>query len=296
MDKERTIHIHEEEEKALRFVDETGTSHIFALLTSVRPIYLNATSLSLSEVFDSPRSDEPVSEQQLIPRRFVRGFGILCDQTVSIIGDPENTTKRIALWIRVRTADERGEARRQSKEERGSNDRSVEIPSHCDAVLGFTAAWGMGNKDEWWLELDVPEKALESLADAILNKRIRSLYIAVGLRNIYTDAGPFGKPVNLFLRPSIDGGNVRKPEAAHGNLKSWSLRFSGTDELSDPFERESVPTPEMSFPEEPRGLSDTEKMLAALEKLTAGVGSLRTTIVRLAWVLAAVLIVSALIR
>jgi len=175
------------------------------------------------------------------------------------------------------------------------------VPSYCDAILGLTTAdWEIGNKNEWWLELFVSESTVDSLADAILNKRARSLNIGVGLRNIYTDAGPgeldFGEPVNLFLRPSIGEGYVRRPEVAYGYVESWSLRFSGTAELSDPFESESPPSPQISISGEPGGPSDTERVLAALEKLTAGVGSLRTTVIRLAWALAAALLVFLLIR
>ena len=300
MDKERTVQIHEEKESGLRFVDEAGTSHIYALLTSVRTIYINASSLSISEGFGRRTGFDEPTPLQLTPRRLVRGFGTLCDKSVSVIGDPENKTNRIALWIRTRTADEHAEAIKQTQPD-GIHDRGTVVPAHCDAVLGFTTAdWEIGNKDEWWLELYVAEKTLESLAVAILNKQARSLHIGVGLRNIYTDAGPgeldFGEPVNLFLRPSIGEGIVRRPEVAHGHLENWSLRFSGTVELSDPFESESAPTPEIDSPEEPRGPSDTERTLAALERLTAGVGSLRTTVVRLAWLLAAALIVSVLIR
>lgn len=300
MDKERTVQIHEEKERALRFVDDAGTPHTYALLTSVRTIYLNASSLSVAEGFGRRTGfDEPTSVQ-LTPRRLVRGFGTLCDKSVAVIGDPDNKTDRIALSIRTRTADEHAEAVKQSRPD-GINDRGTEVPSHCDAVLGFTTAdWEIGNQNEWWLELSVAEKTLDSLADAILNKWAHSLHIGVGLRNIYTDAGPgevdFGEPVNLFLRPSIGEGNVRRPEVAYGHVKSWSLRFSGTVGLSDPFESESPPPPQISVPEEPRGPSDFERALVALEKLTVSVGSLRTTFIRLAWALAAVLALSVLIR
>lgn len=298
MDKERTVQIYEEKERALRFLDETGTSHNYALLTSVRTIYINATSLSVSEGFGRRSSDEQVPLQPT-PRRLVRGFGTLGDKSVSVIGDPENKTKRIALWIRSRTADEHAEAFKQSQQN-DTSDRGTGVPSHCDAVLGFTTAdWEIGNKDAWWLELYVAEKTLDSLAGAILNKQAHSLHIGVGLRNIYTDAGPgeldFGEPVNLFLRPSIGEGNVRRPEVANGHLESWSLKFSGTVELSDPFEGESVPTPER-IPDEPQGPSDAQRTLVALERLTAGIGSLQTTVVKIAWVIGAALIVSVLIR
>ena len=300
MDRERTVQVHEQKERALRFVDEAGTSHTYALLTSVRTIYVNASSLSASEGFGRRSGFDEPTPVQLTPRRLVRGFGTLCDKSVSVIGDPENKTNRIALWIRTRTANEHAEAIEQSQPD-GINDRGTAVPSHCDAVLGFTTADSeIGNKNEWWLELFVAEKTLDSLADATRNKQAHSLHIGVALRNIYTDASPgdldFGEPVNLFLRPSIGEGNVRSPEVAYGHVESWSLKFSGTVELSDPFERESLPTPQIDVPEEPRGPSDTEKVLAALEKVTAGVGSLRTTVIRVAWALAAAMIVFLLIR
>lgn len=299
MDKERTVPIHEEKGRALRFLDEAGTSHTYDLLTSVRTIDVNASSLGVSERFGRRSGFDEPTLVQLTPRRLVRGFGTLCDKSVAVIGDPVNKTNHLALSIRTRTADEHAEAVKQSQPD-SINDRTG-VPFHCDAVLGFTTAdWEIGDQNEWWLELSVAEKTLDSLADAILNKRAHSLRIGVGLRNIYTDAGPgeldFGEPVNLFLRPSIGEGNVRRPEVAYGHVEGWSLRFSGTVELSDPFESESPPTPQISTLEEPRGPSDSERALAALEKLTASVGSLRSTFIKLAWALAAVLALSILIR
>ena len=300
MDKERTVRIHEEKERSLRFVDEAGTSHTYALLTSVRTIYVYASSLSVSEGFSSRTGFSEPPPMQLTPHRFVRGFGTLCDKGVAVIGDPDNQTSRIALSILTRTADEHAEAVKQPQPD-GIDDSGTGVPSHCDAILGFTTAdWEIGNQNESWLELSVAEKTLDSLADAVLNKRARSLHIGVGLRNIYTDAGPgeldFGETINLFLRPSIGEGNVRRPEVAYGHLKSWSLKLSGAVELLDPFERESPLTPQINVPEEPRGPSDYERALAALENLTANVGRLRSTFIRLAWALAAALVLSVLLR
>ena len=299
MNNERTVQIYEEERKALRFVAETGSSHIYDLLTSVRTIYINASSLSVSEGFRRGNNFDEPTPLQLTPRRLIRGFGTLCDKSVSVIGDPENKTNRIALLIRTCSADEHAEAIKQIQPD-GIHDRDTLVPTHCDAILGFTTAdQEIGNKDEWWLELSVAEQTIESLADAIFNKRARSLRIGVGLRNIYTDAGPgalyFGEPVNLFLRPSIGEGIVRRPEVAFGHLKNWSLKFSGNVELSEPFENELTPTPEADSPAEPNGPSGADRTLAALRRLTVGIGSLRTNMLWLAWVLV-VLIVSVLTR
>ena len=158
---------------------------------------------------------------------------------------------------------------------------SVDLARH--ALRGLKQCF-----DGWWLK----QRQFTAC-------QAQSLYIGVGLRNIYTDAG-LGElyndePVNLFLRPSISEGDVRAPEVAYGRLETWSLRFSDTVELFDPFESESAPIAEIDSPEEPLESSDAEKTLASLERLIASLGSLRTTVIRLGWLLVVVIIVSALI-
>jgi hypothetical protein len=288
----RFVQVHEEKGGALRFTNGAGTSQSYQLLTSVRTIYVVATSLSVSEGCHRQAGFDEPPLAQLIPRRLVRGFVRLCDKGVAVIGDPRNTTNCLALSIRTRTADEHAEEIKQSLPD--SIDERTGLPFGCDTVLGFSAT------DKWWLELSVSEIALNSLADAILNERAHSLRIGVRLRSIYTDAGQgelgFEVPIDLFLRPSISEGNVRDPEVAYGNVESWSLRFSATAELADPFQRETPSAAQAGTPKALGGHLYSEETLAALEKLIASVGSLRSTFVKAAWGAIALLALSVLIR
>ena len=53
---------------------------------------------------------------------------------------------------------------------------------------------------------------------------------------------------------------------------------------------------EEEIEEEPRSLPEAEKMLVALERVTANIGALRSTVITTAWVLAIALIVAAFIK
>jgi hypothetical protein len=165
-----------------------------------------------------------------------------------------------------------------------------------NANLGF---WADGPRGEQWtLNLQVSERTLDILADALQHNRAHSLQVGVRLTNVYSNASQgdldFGEPVNLFLRPSTDNGDVQFPELAFGQVIYWTLKFAGTTELFDSF-TQALPESDTIVPKVPQGPSDAENIVSALERLTASVASMRSGIIRGAWILAAALIISALI-
>lgn len=293
MDKQAAIQIHEESEGVLRFVDEAGTSHTYQ--PHARLIFFTVDSLSISELFG--RSWSP-SAPDILPklvasRKVIKGFATLGDRGISIIGNPSNWATRVALSISSRTAEE------QMKAVQACSENSQNVALHLsDANLGYLED---GAREEHWsLNLQVAERTLDVLADAVQYNRVHSLQISVSLENVYND-GDLGslyndEPVYLFLRPSIRSGDVQFPELAYGQVGTWTLKFVGTAVLSDPFAQQLPPTSDMKHAEEPRGPSDVDRTLSALERLTTGVGALRTSVNRAGWILAAALIISTLMK
>ena len=292
---ERTcIPIHEGIDGSLQFDDETGASHKF--LQHTRQIYFTVNSLTVSELFGRGWSngDSDAQPAQVASRQFVRGFATLGDKGISVIGNPNNWTRRLAISIGERTAEGHAKKVVQASEETAEN-CGLNL---SDANLAYIE---YGVKDAHWsIGIQVSGRTLDILADAVQNNRVHSLRIGMSLNRVYND-GDLGslysdEPVNLYLRPSIRSGDVQLPELAYGHLDIWELKFIGTAVLSDPFAQELPPTSNMHHVEESHGPSDVDKVLSALEQLTSGVGTLRSSIVRVGWILAAALTISTLLR
>lgn len=296
MDKQAGIQIHEENEgENLRVVDETGASVNYKLLNQ-STIDVTVNSLNVCEIFGRAFNGDPYV--QVASRPFVKGFATLCcdrrewlsSRSISVIGNPTSWTKRVALLIKARTAEEQAKVTGQSFNSEDLNDMA-----HLSDYLFFSE--DRASEEHWHLNLQVAERTLDILADAVQNNRLHSLQIGVELDKVYTNAGAgdldFGMPINLFLRPNKDYGNSA---VAYGRVATWELKFSGTAVLSDPFAQELEPEFDAELDEEPREPSDTDKILTALERLTLGVRSIRSSVILVGWLLAAALIMSVLIK
>lgn len=293
MDERTGIHIHEENDGSLRFDDEAGASNKY--LRHTRTIYFTVSSLTVSELFGRDwSSGVPAIPPKLVAsRKVIKGFATLGDRDISVIGNPSNWATRVALSISSRTAEEQMEAVQACSE------NSQNVALHLsDVNLGYLEH---GAREEYWsLGLQVAERTLDVLADAVQYNRVHSLQISVCLENVYNN-GDLGslyndEPTYLFLRPSIRSGDVQFPEMAYGQVGTWTLKFIDTVELSDPFAQQLPPTSDMKHAEEPRGPSDVDRTLSALDRLTTGVGALRSSVIRAGWILAAALIISTLLR
>jgi hypothetical protein len=216
------------------------------------------------------------------------------DVDISVIGDPRNWTKRVAITIRYQTTEEYESAVQEWSKEVG-NDALHPIPD--DASLSFIE-YG-AEEEHWHLNLKVAERTLDDLADAVQNNRVHSLRVGVSLTNLYTDAGwgelEHEEPVSLFLRPCKRTGGVWSPEFAFGQVVLWELKFAGTAVLNDSFAQEPAPATEAKFTDEPLGPTTADKTLSALERLTADVGAIRSSVIGVGWVIAVALVMSILI-
>lgn len=286
--------IHEDNNGSLQLDDEAGTSHEF--LQHTRCIYFTVNSLTVSELFGRGWSngDSDAQPAQVASRQVVRGFATLSDNGISVIGNPNNWARRLAISIGERTAEEHAKKVVQASEETAENCGS----NLSDANLSYIEH---DAKDvHWSIGIQVSGRTLDILADAVQNNRVHSLRIGMSLKRVYND-GDLGslyndEPVYLYLRPDIRSGDVQFPEFAYGHVDIWELKFIGTAVLSDPFAQELPPTSNVHHVEESHGSSDVDKALSALEQLTSGVGALRSSIARVGWILAAALIISTLLR
>jgi hypothetical protein len=306
---ERTVEIQEGERGILSLLGSDGHTEFWQPLSRSRTNYLKVSSLQVSEIL--VRRNYSSTPEQLTLRQVVKGSATICDRSLSVIGDTRNVTQNIAISISADPPEERIARNREwMRPENWRQQRGVTAEDllHSNACLGFTPAF-VGEEadtfghtdDKWYLEISVPQLALDSLVDAIFNQRAHSLHIGVSfISGIYFNDGPgaidFDEPLNLFLRPEIKSGRVRVPEPAYGQFVFWSLRFSPLAELLDPFGPDRLPEPRAAETTVVPGSSDIDKVLAALGTLNLTVESLRAGGLRATWTLAALLVLFILLK
>lgn len=295
-----------EENGGLKFTDEDGKTTQYRQELH-RRIYVEARSLSLG---DSIEDDDESATAQWTTRSAIHGSAVLEDRSISVIGNPESKTKRIALEIRPESVESHAKsvdrAQRHQKEH-----FTKEILPGVERVLGFydanlyyfPADFEIGNESYWTLVLRIAEETFNELAEAVLLKRLIQFKVSAIMRGAYIQAHheyvPFSMKIDWFLRPHQDNdGNVdldRLPEQAFGKIDSWNTKYA-TVELPETVEPEPTVTTDADVNDEPRKASDAENTLAALERITAAVTSLGTKVISAAWLLAIALVIVAFIK
>ncbi len=315
MNTKKIVQIYEEEGgDVLRFIDENGNSTNYNKLSSFsfkREIKFNVDSLEVHESgsvylhvseggHQAPPS-APERQDLLKTERYIKGFATLNKRgsysgknVLSVIGDSENSISRISLFIR------RLDCIPITKDKAAayySKNPSVTLYGYdFDSFLGFYPEGG------WYLDISLADEILKNLIDAIFNKRLKSLELSIYFRDIYTDVGEYyslpdgyekyEEEPNYYLRPNIEDGEVSHPETAHGLVTHWNMEFSNSFQFSDSNDLMSLKDSTVEAPK----ASENERMFEEIKRMIGEVGSLRTTVIVLGWILIAISLLSIVIR
>ena len=126
--------------------------------------------------------------------------------------------------------------------------------------------------------IGLPQVHFQQLLDGCLSERISGVHFR-GIGGALSSSFQYGEARDLILLAG-EGFDI--------NFNSLTLDYR--------VEQEAPAKSEEEIEEEPRSPSETEKMLAALERVTAGIGVLRSTVITTASVLAVALIVATFIK
>lgn len=277
----------------LVFTDAKGVEHKYR--QPIRTLKVEALSLFLADNYGTADVE---GDMQPSPTRVINGVGRIDDGPLSVIGDPERSTNTVSLSIRPRTAVKHRElVAKQSGQTKDAD--TADVPNTAaDVILGFNAGdWEIGNDDDWWLAVDVSEEVFSSLVSGIQRQQVAQLSIGVRLNNIFTDEyyAPPSMRVKWFLRPAKKDGDTKWPEIAHGAInwlsaRGHEIKFGETARPTGEADDDEVQAPTAP----PPFAAAAEGLDRATAAITASISSLRTTIVRAAWIVAGALVIVAL--
>ena len=225
------------------------------------------TQLRVSQAFNyRNETDQGPSLMQ----RFVDGSAWLSDDYgLSVIGEPQNKTKKVDLQFRT---DDRPNL---LTKQQGDIDMGLG-GAHGRASLGFNRAdWEIKNSDQWYLSLYLNSASLEPLIDAVLSGAVKQANLRVRLRRLYSDDPPY-MPIddsNLYLRPNAQDNTIDMPECADGFLEGLRLDYATVD-VRPPVEPEAVEPAEQ--PNAPDPVVDP--MLPVMQQLSVRIEGLRGTV------------------
>mgnify|MGYP001566688711 CR=1 FL=1 len=174
--------------------------------------------------------------------------------------------------------------------ENGADENGEELTPETkradDSSLSFWRATITHCRAEPELDIDeslectigLPQAHFQQLLDGCLSERVSGAYFH-GIGGALSSSFQMGVARDLILLAD-EGFDVK--------IDSLTLDYRVEPEVPTKSEEE--------IEEEPCSPSETEKMLAALERVTAGIGALRSTVITTAWVLAVALIVATFIK
>ena len=180
------------------------------------------------------------------------------------------------LAVEKALAAEKGE---ELTETEGDDDSAPSFPSFGRATITHCRADPELDIDGF-LEctIGLPQAYFQQLLDGCLSERVSGAYFH-GIGGALSSSIQMGVARDLILLAG-EGFDI--------NINSLTLDYR--------VEPEAPAKSEEKIEEEPCSPSETEKMLAALEHVTAGIVALRSTIITTAWVLAVALIVAIFIK
>lgn len=222
-----------EDGKDLVYTDAKGEKKKYSQ-DLISHIWVSAKTLVVCSGFSRLDSE---STQKPATRRYLRGLGTLDHGSISVLGNPENSTKELSIHITSRTATEHAEAvahRAERIKEIVANRKPDEFSwrgedqiKYFDVRLGFSeGSWEYDVEDRWWMELYVSEALLDELAESILKGQFRSWSVAFPLVGIYS-RDSYSRTDEWFLRPDRTGDG--DPESAAGCIDRWDIQHAGVD-------------------------------------------------------------------
>jgi len=131
----------------------------------------------------------------------------------------------------------------------------------------------------------LPQENFQQLLDGCLSGRVSGVYfggnggaLSSGIENSY-QPGPSGSVRDVILLEGVEFDT---------HIDTLIIDYCGEPEVPEKSEEE--------IEEKPRSPSEIEKILVSLERVTSGIRSLRFTVIKTSWILAAALIIPALIK
>ena len=204
------------------------------LLCPNRTMYLRVSQLRPSNDMDLPHFGDDNLGLALETSLFVRGTATLEDSSISVMGDPGNKARTLAIDFYALD----DEVWRKHKELARILGKA---PHYTHAKVGLARHHpDVGAEDAWFVQCQVPPSMLRALAKAVSCGAIGSISVRLVLRGIYSRGADVLQTVSSgwFLRPNWRDNTVEMPETADGNITV--LNFGETQWDSPPG---AVPAP-----------------------------------------------------
>ena len=212
------IEIRERSGHTLDLVGPDGTTHTYYPASS---LWFTLQDLQVVQQL------EPVGgDTQSTLSTYIHGTARLDECCLSIIGEPENSTRTVQVSFAAREitmADRQG--LREWQDDLGTTFSDVPLGT---ARLGYNRAdQEMQESDQWWTWCHVPESSMQALSAGIGEGRLTAVKVGLCLRNVYLSgqAGEdlAGQPC-LFLRPDTGGRTTEEsPEISTGYVVHFTL-------------------------------------------------------------------------
>ena len=199
-----------------------------------RTMYLHVSQLHLSNDVNPLRSGDDNLDLALETPLFVRGTATLEDSSISVMGDPGNKARTLAIDFYALDDD----VWRKHKELAQILGKA---PHYTHAKVGLARpSPAVGADDAWFVQCQVPPAMLRALASAVSCGAIGSISVRLVLRGIYSRGAGVLQSVSSgwFLRPNWPDITQEMPETADGNIAV--LNFEEPQWNSPP---EAVPQP-----------------------------------------------------
>ncbi|GIZ53912.1 hypothetical protein [Noviherbaspirillum aridicola] len=205
---------------------------------------------------------------------YVLGTASLEGRSISIIGEPDNKTRR--LTIAFRTLDIEGRERREDWSRK--YDKPVRFTG---ATVGFLRSdWETGNDNEWFVECEVSPDMLDEIASAVSSKSLRRMSVGLTLSGIYADENwaPPSARTDWFLRPNREDNTVENPEMAHGEVTSINLSLADADLRPQQDQEEDAELPADDTPAVLTSAIEPNVSVSNIDALTTNIEKLRVTL------------------
>ena len=192
-------------------------------------MYYPASSLwlTLQDLQVVQQLEPAEGEMQSALTTCVRGTASFDDVRLSIIGEPENSTRVVQICFaarEIRSADRHG--LREWQDALGTTFSDVPLGT---ARLGYNRPdREMQEPDQWWASCHVPESSMKALIEGVEAGRLAAVKVGLCLRNVYTlgqVCADFSGKAYLFLRPGEEDSTAESPEIASGYVVHLALDF-----------------------------------------------------------------------
>ena len=221
-----TVKVTAEAEGALVIETLEGAEEIYRLCPN-RTMYLHVVDLHLSsDVNPSGFGDENLGLAQETSL-FVRGTATLEDSSISVMGDPDNKARTLAIDFYALDDDVWRKHKEMAK-------LLGKTPHYTHAKVGVERHHpGIRADDAWFVQCQVPPAMLRALTSAVSCGAIGSISVRLQLQGIYSRGAGVLQSVSSgwFLRPNWRDNTVEMPETAHGNITLLNFEDSQPDSL-----------------------------------------------------------------